>query len=175
MEAKSAEHTMHGHTNSIYAHRHEFGISNPTLTSRCQLMESCAWVMEGCVSLIRPNVTSQPICLMKAISKLRGSCGWLLFKEAKKCFYGNGGEFVQTRKVKWLCTTDDRWCVLICPAVSCWHKWEQWEGRVGIIPQYLLLQPSRTLLLALAGEPPSTHAHTRTRTNKYTIRPTMKS
>lgn len=64
-------------------------ISNPALPSRYQLMESCAQVMEGCVSLIRPNVMSNSICLVKAISKFRCSCGLLLSKEAKKSFYRN--------------------------------------------------------------------------------------
>lgn len=53
-----------------------FGISNVALPSRYRLMESCTRVTEGCASPIRPTVASHPICLMKAISKLRCSCGW---------------------------------------------------------------------------------------------------
>lgn len=92
--------------------------------SRYQLMELCAGVTEGsgCVVLIRPNVTSHPICHMKVISKLRCKkyIYWKKRMPWRKSSHVNMS--ARTSKVVTWITLCRRWqlCLLVLlPYLSC--------------------------------------------------------
>lgn len=177
------------HTNSIYAHRPKYRISNlawsialvescPRITMECVCFCVCIVLWSGPVSCLVLSVTWRLFLSGDAIvggyikEEKRRFCVHLhicTYVQIGVCMFWTVNVCVDKEKILPKSSSCPAYCVFflyffVCLAVSCCWKWEgRWYN------PSVSLQPTGTLLLARAGE--QTHKHAQTQTNKQTNTP----